>query len=602
MPRKYIVRDGDNIEYKTVFEDGNYSNAEAKILGNTDWDAINNPIPAFNFVLMVEAVYFLPVKTVRAFTKENEFEYIKEGGVNDYVHMKRKPISKPFTFQIERYVGTERFMDPLALGTELILPVVLFLYRHKARSGWSDSAPAFPARLYAFTGCVVTSKEYGELNAERAGLLTETTTIAYREMVVLSNGFESLGINFMSAEQKEWNPDDNKETKGPGYKTKYAAFSKLDDKSQSSYLYEWTEEDGISRMKMKPDAGYKLFKEKWDGKPASKTWAKKSRPDEANKTYEVKDVGGKPTMVRKDTGDYNRPQYELAKDKDKEKYAVKAYVDQNSGEKIYDKNKDKSGQTHIKRVDHAQINKPAWTGENGAKNQWASTSVPDKNNKVYTVTTKDGVSTVKRKDSSPYNRPQYELKKDKEKQKYSEMSPIDKNEKIYQRNGDKFERIDKAQVNKKPYEISKDRQKNKYAAVSPKDKETPEAKDPYSIADDGATPKYAQESPVDDQKPVAKDPYKISDGATAKYAAKSPKDSEKAEAKDPYKISDGAAPKYAQSSPKDSEKAEVKGPYSIKDGATPKFAASSPVDSQKAPAVTWPPTRRALTKKDIPKK
>lgn len=501
MPRKYIVRDGDNIEYKTVHEDGNYSNIEAKITGNTDWDAINNPIPAFNFVLMVEAVYFLPIKTIRAFTKENEFEYIKEGGVNDYVHMKRKPISKPFTFQIERYVGTERFMDPLALGTELILPVVLFMYRHKARSGWSDSAPAYPARLYAFTGCIVTSKEYGELNAERAGLLTETTTIAYREMVVLNNGFQSMGIDFMENELKEWNPEENKETTGPGYKTKYAAFSKLDDRKQSNYLYEWVNDsNGNTQMQMKPNSGYKFFKEKWNGDPKSQTWAQKSKPDEMNNTYEVKDVEGKPTMVRKDSGDFNRPQYELSKDMDKEKYAVKAYLDQNSGEKIYDKDKDKAGRTHIKRVDHAQINKPAWSGENGAKNQWAAQTPPDKNNKVYNVTTKDGVSTVKRKDSSPFNRPQYELKKDKNKQKYSEMSPIDKNEKIYEKNGDRFERIDKAQVNKKPYEMNKDRQKNKYAATSPKDSETPEARDPYSYADDGATVKYAQKSPVDDQR------------------------------------------------------------------------------------------------------
>lgn len=504
MPRKYIIRDGDTISYKTVDESqGTGEKIESKILGNTDLDAINNPITAFNFVLMVEAMYFLPIRSIRAFTKENEFEYIREGGVNDYVHMKRKPISKPFTFQIERYVGTERFMDPLALGTELILPLVLFLYRHKARSSWSESAPAYPARIYAFTGCIVTSKEYGELNAERAGLVTETTTIAYREMIVLTNGFESLGLDFASAEQKEWNPEENKETNGPGYKTKYAAFSALDNRSDSNYIYEWIEENGKSQMRMKPGAGYKLFKEKWDGKTDSKTWAVKAKPDDPQNTYETKDVDGKPTMVRKDSSDFNRPQYELAKDMDKEKYATKAYQDQNSGEKIYDKDKDGKGQTHIKRVDHAEINKAPWDGENGAKTKWAAQTPPDKSNTTYNVTTKDGVNTIKRKDSSAYNRPQYELKKDKTKNKYAEMSPVDKNEKIYSQNGEKFERIDKAQVNKKPYEMNKDRQKNKYAAVSPKDSETAEAREPYSIADDGATPKYAAKSPVDDQRAEA---------------------------------------------------------------------------------------------------
>ncbi|MBQ9334257.1 MAG: hypothetical protein IJS12_08005 [Lachnospiraceae bacterium] len=157
----------------------------------TDRNApVNNPITSFNFVLEVEGVYFLALKSVKVFNKENEYEYIREGGVNDYVHMRRKPISKPFTFQVERYVGTERFLDPLANGTELMLPVMLYVYRHKARSEIIDAAPASPARIYTFTGCVVTAKEYGELNSEKSAILTETTTIAYRELMVVTNPFE----------------------------------------------------------------------------------------------------------------------------------------------------------------------------------------------------------------------------------------------------------------------------------------------------------------------------------------------------------------------------------------------------------------------------
>ncbi len=157
----------------------------------TDRNApVNNPITSFNFVLEVEGVYFLALKSVKVFNKENEYEYIREGGVNDYVHMRRKPISKPFTFQVERYVGTERFLDPLANGTELMLPVMLYVYRHKARSEVIDAAPASPARIYTFTGCVVTAKEYGELNSEKSAILTETTTIAYRELMVVTNPFE----------------------------------------------------------------------------------------------------------------------------------------------------------------------------------------------------------------------------------------------------------------------------------------------------------------------------------------------------------------------------------------------------------------------------
>ncbi len=164
---------------------------DQNIFGNKS-DELRNPITSFNFVLEVEGVYFLALKSVHVFSKENEYEYIREGGVNDYVHMKRKPISKPFTFQIERYVGTERFLDPLANGTELALPVLLYVYRTTARQGIFTAGDAWPARIYTFTGCVVMSKEYGELNSEKSGILTESTTIAYRELMVLTNPFNSM--------------------------------------------------------------------------------------------------------------------------------------------------------------------------------------------------------------------------------------------------------------------------------------------------------------------------------------------------------------------------------------------------------------------------
>lgn len=185
------------------------------LLSNTN-EGIRNPITAFNFVLEVEGVFFLPLKSVRAFTKENEYEYIREGGVNDYVHMKRKPISKPFTFQIERYVGTERFLDPLANGTELALPLILHVYRHAAMQGFSALPDAAPARLYTFTGCTVISKEYGELNSERSSILTEVTTIAYRELLVITNPFQSTS-------EKEPYSIKNDKTKN-----KYAAKPELD--------------------------------------------------------------------------------------------------------------------------------------------------------------------------------------------------------------------------------------------------------------------------------------------------------------------------------------------------------------------------------------
>lgn len=140
----------------------------------------SNPAVNFNFMLRVEGVFDLPCRSVHVFQKENEYELIQEGGLNDYVHMRRKPISRPFTFQVERYVGTD-ILDPLANGTDLALPVILMVNRYRIYGDF------LPIRMYVFTGCTVMSKEYGELNAEKGGLLVETTTIAYRELTCVDD-------------------------------------------------------------------------------------------------------------------------------------------------------------------------------------------------------------------------------------------------------------------------------------------------------------------------------------------------------------------------------------------------------------------------------
>ena len=166
-----------------------------------------NPVPSFNFALEVEAMFLMPLKAVRVFTKENEFEYYQEGGLNDYVHMLRKPISKPFTFQVERYVGTDfnaSFMDPIAMGTEFILPVVLYVIHRPAGKSGDSFSFTNATRAYIFTGCTVISKEYGELNAERSGLLTDVTTISYRELMVMN----TLNPSWEGGDQWEFDKKD----------------------------------------------------------------------------------------------------------------------------------------------------------------------------------------------------------------------------------------------------------------------------------------------------------------------------------------------------------------------------------------------------------
>lgn len=222
---------------------------DQQIGGRKDWGnklVVNtglNPVVNFNFMLRVEGVFDLPCKSVKGIHRENEFDYIQEGGLNDYVHLKRKPISKPFTFQVERYVGVN-WVDPLPLGTELTLPVILFVNTHVF--------PGLqPVRNYVFTGCTVISKDYGELNAEVSGLLVETVTIAYREMVCLDIPNDAYGEDTWEFDGKNREGKDKK-------KRKYNA---------NLYNTEWETSDAYSSVKKMEE---RAAATKWDIKSGKK--------------------------------------------------------------------------------------------------------------------------------------------------------------------------------------------------------------------------------------------------------------------------------------------------------------------------------------------
>lgn len=134
------------------------------------------PLINCNFLLRVDAVYDLPCKRINSFQMENEYETIQEGGINDYVHLRRKPTSRPFTFEYERYIGAKYF-DPLPIGKQPELPIVLYVSEYL--NNFEQSR-----RVFTFQGCTVTKKQYGDLDAEKAGLLLETTTVAYQQLLV----------------------------------------------------------------------------------------------------------------------------------------------------------------------------------------------------------------------------------------------------------------------------------------------------------------------------------------------------------------------------------------------------------------------------------
>lgn len=51
--------------------------------------SLHDPLAGYNFLLRVEAKYDLACKSVQAFRNEYEYEYIQEGGLNEYVHVIR---------------------------------------------------------------------------------------------------------------------------------------------------------------------------------------------------------------------------------------------------------------------------------------------------------------------------------------------------------------------------------------------------------------------------------------------------------------------------------------------------------------------------------
>ena len=190
-----------------------------------------HPTINFRFMLRVWGIFDVPCRSIRAFTKPNEYEFIQEGGLNDYVHIRRKPISQPFKLVVERYAGTD-YIDPLPNGAELVLPVLLFI--------WNDRGSL--ASMFSFSGCVVMEKEYGELSAEKAGLFTETITIGYTTLTPINipDGLNDSG----GKEPWDFKTDGNK-TKWANTRSVYHA-DKWDAKDLAA---KWEPDDGTENVR-----------------------------------------------------------------------------------------------------------------------------------------------------------------------------------------------------------------------------------------------------------------------------------------------------------------------------------------------------------------
>ena len=157
-------------------------------------NAFKDVIPSFRFMLIVNGYDEIPCKSIKPFSRELEYEYVQEGGLNDYVHILRKPASKPFTIQVERY-AIPQTEDPISEGTVYQLPMQLVV-------GENHGMSFERKRTYLLLWPRILNKEIGSLDAERSGLLTETVTIAYSHMILMHHETKGSGYKFERGKTK----------------------------------------------------------------------------------------------------------------------------------------------------------------------------------------------------------------------------------------------------------------------------------------------------------------------------------------------------------------------------------------------------------------
>ena len=139
-----------------------------------------DPVSGLNFVMRLNAAIDIPLRKVMSFSQELEYETIQQGGVNEYVTLVQKQASQVRYFEVEFYVS-KGYSHSLTLGASFTIPIMIIV---------SSVPGSFELesikRMYAFTGCTVIGRTYGELDAEKGTLIVETAKIAYERMVPLT--------------------------------------------------------------------------------------------------------------------------------------------------------------------------------------------------------------------------------------------------------------------------------------------------------------------------------------------------------------------------------------------------------------------------------
>ena len=129
------------------------------------------PISSNRFIVLIGPAKMSFSKVKNIYT-EVEVEAIKEGGVNDHVHIWRKPASNIQKLVFERGVCPSNILSSIssfAPGTNLLLPGTILVLNSRG----------IPMSMFVFTSGIVLKWKVSDLDAKSSEVFIETFEVAH---------------------------------------------------------------------------------------------------------------------------------------------------------------------------------------------------------------------------------------------------------------------------------------------------------------------------------------------------------------------------------------------------------------------------------------
>ncbi len=129
------------------------------------------PISSNRFFVLLGPLK-MSFSNIKNISTEVEVEALKEGGVNDHVHILRKPSSSIQKLVFERGVCQGNILSMVSafsVGTNLLLPGTILV----------NNAKGMPVNAFIFTSGIVLKWKVSDLNASESKVLIETFEVAH---------------------------------------------------------------------------------------------------------------------------------------------------------------------------------------------------------------------------------------------------------------------------------------------------------------------------------------------------------------------------------------------------------------------------------------